>query len=274
MKPSPFTPLATLRLGTLLGHLLPPGVLNIGSGDDDLGALMTRHPIPRKTSFTGSVDTGRRVATASAPDLKRLTLELGGNDAAIILDDVDPADIAPKLFGSVFVNCGQACAAIKRVYAPQPIYGDLVDALAHIARSVVVGDGAAPETRLGPLSNAPQHSRVAELVTDAMRAGATVAAGGEPIDRPGHFFAPTVLAGLTDGVRIVDEEQFGPALPVLSYRDIDDAIRSANGTSFGLSGSVWSGDPDRAAAVAGQLECGTVWVNTHLAIAPTSRSQA
>ncbi|MFI0352197.1 aldehyde dehydrogenase family protein [Actinomadura sp. 9N407] len=268
LKPSPFTPLSSLRLGEVLREVLPPGVLNVVTGGDELGGWMTAHPAPRKISFTGSVATGKRVAAAAAPDLKRVTLELGGNDPAILLDDADPAVVAEKLFGAAFMNNGQVCSAIKRVYVPEALYGDVVDALAAKARSVKVGDGMTEGVEYGPVNNKPQFDRVSELVADAISGGARAAAGGKAIDGPGYFFEPTILADVADGSRIVDEEQFGPALPVIKYRDLDEAVERANGTHFGLSGSVWGADADRAAEVAGRLECGTAWVNTHLALAP------
>jgi len=268
LKPSPYTPLSTLKMGELLSQVLPPGVLNVVSGGDELGKWMTSHPVPRKISFTGSVATGKHVAAAAAPDLKRVTLELGGNDPAIVLDDVDPASIADKLFWGAFGNNGQICSAIKRVYVPEQLYGDVVDALAERARSVKVGAGSDEGTQLGPINNRPQYERVSELVADALAGGARAVAGGKPIDGEGYFFEPTILANISDGTRIVDEEQFGPALPVISYRNVEDAIERANATHFGLSGSVWSADPERGSRVAAQLECGTAWVNAHLALAP------
>jgi acyl-CoA reductase-like NAD-dependent aldehyde dehydrogenase len=268
LKPSPFTPLTTLRFGELLSSVLPPGVLNVVSGGDDLGAWMTSHPVPRKVSFTGSVATGKHVAASAAPDLKRVTLELGGNDAAIVLDDVDPAEVGAKLFWGAFGNNGQICSAIKRVYVPERLYDQVVDALAEVARSVKVGEGMEEGVQLGPINNRPQFERVSELVSDALGSGGRAVTGGRPMDRPGFFYEPTVLAGVSDGTRIVDEEQFGPALPVIAYRDLDDTVARANGTHFGLSGSVWSADPDRASEVAARLECGTAWINTHLALQP------
>ncbi len=268
VKPSPFTPLSTLKTVELLGEVLPPGVVNAVSGGDELGAWMTGHPIPRKVSFTGSIETGKKVALSAAPDLKRVTLELGGNDPAIVLDDADPALVARAIFAGAFNNNGQVCSAVKRVYVPEALYGDVVDALASHASAAAVGDGTDPATKLGPINNAPQYERVKELVADAIAGGARAVTGGHPMDRPGYFFEPTILADVSDGTRIVDEEQFGPALPVISYRDVDDALDRANGTHFGLSGSVWSADPDRAAEIAGRLECGTAWVNTHLALGP------
>jgi acyl-CoA reductase-like NAD-dependent aldehyde dehydrogenase len=268
LKPSPYTPLTTLKVGELLRDVFPPGVVNIISGGDQLGEWMTSHPVPRKISFTGSVETGKKVALSAAPDLKRVTLELGGNDPAIVLDDADPAAVGAAIFSGAFSNNGQVCSAIKRVYVPEALYEDVVESLAALARSIKVGEGTEEGVRLGPINNEPQYERVKELVADAVSRGATAVTGGKAMDRPGYFFEPTILGGISDGIRIVDEEQFGPALPVVSYRDLNDAIERANATHFGLSGSVWGTDTDRAAAVAGQLECGTAWVNTHLALSP------
>ncbi|MGH8997947.1 MAG: aldehyde dehydrogenase family protein [Acidimicrobiia bacterium] len=268
LKPSPFTPLTTLRLGELIAGVLPPGVLNVVSGDDELGAWMTSHPTVRKISFTGSVATGKKVAASAAPDLKRVTLELGGNDPAILLDDVDPGAVAEQLFWSAFSNCGQICSAIKRVYVPEPLYDDVVEALVEQARAARVGDGLAEGTQIGPINNRPQYERVGELVADAIKGGARAAVGGKALPGDGYFFEPTILADVSDGTRIVDEEQFGPALPVISYRNLDEAVERANATHFGLSGSVWSADPARAGEVAARLECGTAWANTHLMLSP------
>jgi acyl-CoA reductase-like NAD-dependent aldehyde dehydrogenase len=268
IKPSPFTPLATLELGAALRDVLPAGALNVVSGGDELGSWITSHAVPRKISFTGSVATGKKVAAAAAPDLKRMTLELGGNDAAIVLPDVDPQAVAEKLFWGAFENTGQICSAIKRVYVHEDAYRPLVEKLAEHARAVKVGSGLEPDTQLGPLNNAPQFERVTELVNEARAAGASIEAGGDPLPGGGYFFAPTIVGDVAEGVRLVDEEQFGPALPVLTYRDVDDAIERANATPYGLSGSVWSGDTERAAELAGRLECGTAWVNKHLDIVP------
>lgn len=270
LKPSPFTPLATLKLGEVLRDVVPAGVVNVVSGGDALGGWITSHPAVRKISFTGSVATGKKVAAAAAPDLKRVTLELGGNDAAIVLDDADPKSVVPKLFWGAFSNSGQICSAIKRVYVPESLYEPIAQGLAEIARGVKVGDGMEAGVELGPINNRPQFERVRELVEDAKARGGKILAGGAPKPGEGYFFEPTIVGGLSDGVRLVDEEQFGPALPILRYRDLDDAVERANATHFGLSGSVWSADPERAAAVAGELECGTAWVNQHLAITPNT----
>ncbi|MHB1517298.1 MAG: aldehyde dehydrogenase family protein [Acidimicrobiales bacterium] len=268
LKPSPFTPLTTLKAAEMLRDTLPPGVLNVTSGGGELGAWMSEHPQARKISFTGSIETGKKVAVSAAPDLKRLTLELGGNDPAIVLDDADPALVARAIFAGAFNNNGQVCSAVKRVYVPERLYDDVVEALAASAANIKVGDGAEPDTKLGPINNRPQYERVRELVSDAVDHGAKAVTGGHPMDGRGYFFEPTILADISDGVRIVDEEQFGPALPVIPYRDLDDAVERANSTHFGLTGSVWGTDADRAAEIAGRLECGTAWVNTHLALGP------
>ncbi|MEU9025578.1 aldehyde dehydrogenase family protein [Actinomadura sp. NPDC048394] len=264
LKPSPHTPLATLAMGRVLAGIFPPGVLNVVAGADPLGERLAAHPGIRKINFTGSAATGRHVAATAAPDLKRLTLELGGNDAAIVLDDADVDAVAEGLFWSAFANCGQICMAVKRVYAPAALHDDLVGALAERAAKAVVGDGMDPATQIGPIANRPQYERVRGLVAEALAGGARAAVGGAPLDRPGFFFAPTVLAGAEAGMRIVDEEQFGPALPVVRYRDVDEAVALANATPYGLCGSVWGADTGRAAAVAARLDCGTAWVNGHM----------
>lgn len=268
LKPSPFTPLSSLVLGSVMARVVPPGVFNVVSGTDTLGPWMTGHAVPRKISFTGSVATGRRVAVAAAQDLKRVTLEMGGNDPAILLEDVDVDAVADRLFWGAFRNSGQVCTAIKRVYVPESLHDRVVDALADRARSVRMGDGLDEQSELGPVNNRPQLERVEELVGDALAHGGQVVAGGRRRAGAGFFHEPTIIRGVDDGVRLVDEEQFGPALPVVRYRDVDDAVRRANGTPFGLSASVWSDDPARAAAVAASVECGTAWVNTHLVLAP------
>jgi acyl-CoA reductase-like NAD-dependent aldehyde dehydrogenase len=268
LKPSPFTPITSLMLGEILRGIIPPGVLNVVSGGDELGAMMTSHPVPRKISFTGSVETGKKVAAAAAPDLKRVTLELGGNDPAIVLSDVDPNAVAEKIFWGAFENSGQICSAIKRVYVPEQMYKPMLEKFGDLARHVKVGDGLQPGTQLGPINNKPQFERVIELVEDAKKHGAKIVTGGERLGKEGYFYAPTIVGDISDGVRLVDEEQFGPALPIIPYKDVDDAIRRANATHYGLSGSVWSKDHKRAAEIAQQLECGSAWVNQHLAIAP------
>ncbi|MDT0433732.1 MULTISPECIES: aldehyde dehydrogenase family protein [Streptomyces] len=263
LKPSPHTPLATRLLGAVLAAALPEDVLTVVTGREPLGARLAAHPGIRHVTFTGSPATGRAVAAGAAASLARVTLELGGNDAAILLEDVDVERIADRLFWAAFRNCGQVCMAVKRVYAPARRCSEVVEALAARAKDVVVGSGLDPATRLGPLNNAPQRDRIADLTARALAAGARAASGGHRLPGPGHFFAPTVLADVPPDTPVVTEEQFGPVLPVLPYDRLDDAVEAANGTSLGLGGSVWGTDLDRAEEVAGRLECGTVWINHH-----------
>jgi acyl-CoA reductase-like NAD-dependent aldehyde dehydrogenase len=269
LKPSPYTPLCTLRLGELLRDVFPPGVLNVLAGGDELGQWMTEHPGIDKLSFTGSVATGKKVMASAAGTLKRVTLELGGNDAAIVLDDVDPKTVAPKLFFACCVNSGQVCMAIKRIYAHERIYDALCNALAEEARKARVGDGLDPQTQYGPIQNRMQYEKVVGILDDTKRAGARIVAGGDVPQRTGYFIPPTIVADIAESSRLVREEQFGPVVPVLKFSDVDDAVRRANDTRFGLAGSVWSRDPERAAAIAARLEVGTAWVNQHRATSAT-----
>lgn len=263
LKPSPYTPLTTRLLGSLLTAVLPEDVLTVVTGREPLGARLAGHPGIRHVTFTGSVPTGRAVAGAAAGTLARVTLELGGNDAAVLLEDVAVDRIADRLFWAAFRNCGQVCMAVKRVYVPERLHAEVVDALAERAKSVAVGPGLDPATRLGPVNNAPQLARVEELTRRALADGARAAAGGHRLDAPGYFFAPTVLTDVPPDSPVVTGEQFGPVLPVLPYRTLDEAVTAANGTGFGLGGSVWGTDPDRAEAVADRLDCGTAWINHH-----------
>lgn len=263
LKPSPFTPLATRLLGSVLATVLPEEVLTVVTGREPLGARLASHPGIRHVTFTGSVPTGRAVAGAAGASLARVTLELGGNDAAVLLDDVDVDRIADRLFWAAFRNCGQVCMAVKRVYVPAGLHAEVVEALAERAKSVVVGPGLDPETRLGPVNNAPQLVRVEQVTEQALADGARAASGGHRLDGPGYFFAPTILTDVPPGSPVVTEEQFGPVLPVLPYRSLDEAVDAANSTGFGLGGSVWGTDLDRAEEVADRLECGTAWINHH-----------
>ncbi|MFF0965780.1 aldehyde dehydrogenase family protein [Streptomyces sp. NPDC003703] len=263
LKPSPFTPLATSLLGSVLAGVLPEDVLTVVTGREPLGARLVSHPGIRHVTFTGSVPTGRAVAEGAAASLARVTLELGGNDAAVLLDDADVDALADRLFWAAFRNCGQVCMAVKRVYAPARIHSRVVEALAERAKSVAVGPGLDPGTRLGPVNNAPQLARVEQVTRRALADGARAAAGGHRLEGPGHFFAPTVLTDVPPHSPVVTEEQFGPVLPVLPYRDLDEAVEAANSTGYGLGGSVWGTDLDRAEAVADRLECGTAWINHH-----------
>ncbi|MFN2198725.1 MAG: aldehyde dehydrogenase family protein [Anaerolineales bacterium] len=268
LKPSPYTPLTTLRMGELFADVLPPGVLNIISGGDELGAWMTDHPGIQKVTFTGSVATGKKIARSTAANLRRVTLELGGNDAAIVLADSDPKEIAEEIFEGAFGQNGQKCIAIKRLYVHENIYNEMVDELSKLAEKVVLGDGLDPEVAMGPINNLMQLERVIELTEDARKHGAEIVTGGERLDRPGYFFPPTIVTNISDGTRLVDEEQFGPVLPVIPFRDVNEVIERANATDFGLGGSVWTRDLERGIELAARMECGTAGVNQHTGFHP------
>jgi aldehyde dehydrogenase (NAD+) len=261
LKPSPFTPLTTLRIGQLVADLLPPGVFNVVSGGDQLGPWMSSHPEADKVTFTGSTATGRRVMEGAAPTLKHLTLELGGNDATIVMPDVDVDAIAEKIFWSAFRNAGQICIAAKRLYVHRDVYEPLRDALVAYARTVKVGDGADQGTQIGPLNNKAQYDRVVGLMADAKEQGYRFAVGGEPTEGTGYFLPVTIIDNPPENSRIVQEEQFGPILPLLIFEDIDDVVARANDTEYGLGSSVWSGDYQKAEDIGRRLESGMVWIN-------------
>lgn len=267
LKPAPTTPLTTLLLGEIFAELLPPGVVNILCDQNDLGGLLTAHPDVAKVAFTGSTATGKKVMASAADGMKRVTLELGGNDAAIVLDDVEPAVAAQKVFQGAMYNAGQICVAVKRAYVPEAMYDAFCDEIAELARNTVVDDGAKQGAKVGPIQNAMQFEKVKALLEDAKQRG-TVLAGGAPLDRPGYFIPPTIVRDLDDDAPLVREEQFGPVLPVLKYSDIDEVIARANDSEYGLGGTVWGRDVARATEVAMRIDSGTVWVNQHLAIDP------
>jgi acyl-CoA reductase-like NAD-dependent aldehyde dehydrogenase len=268
IKPSELTPLNTLRLVELIDEVAPPGLVNAVAGGGALGREISGHRGIQKIVFTGSTRTGQDIMRNAADTLKRLTLELGGNDAGIVLPGTDIGAIAEGVFGSAFLNMGQTCAALKRLYVHESQYEDMCRHLVAIAARQKVGNGLDEGTSFGPIQNRDQFERVCELVEDARAAGARILCGGEPLPGKGYFYPPTLVADIADGTRLVDEEQFGPVLPVIRYRDVDEAVRLANASTNGLGGSVWSGDPEAARAVANRLECGTVWINGHAEVLP------
>ncbi|MGD2008548.1 MAG: aldehyde dehydrogenase family protein [Cellvibrionales bacterium] len=266
-KPSEYTPLTVLKAMHLISDILPPGVINIVTGRGDLGAAMSAHEGIDKMVFTGSTRTGKRIMESAAGNLKRLTLELGGNDAAIVLPDTNVAEAAGKIFATAMINNGQTCAALKRLYVHEDIYDEMCAALAGIATSVKTGP-ASESPDFGPVQNKMQYDRVCELAEAAKADGATFLTGGEPMPGPGYFFPVTIVRDIPEDSRLVQEEPFGPILPVISFSDTEDALAKANAVSVGLGGSVWSGDVEKAQALASRLECGTAWVNNHAMIQP------
>lgn len=267
LKPSPFTPMSVLRIGELVRDFMPAGVLNVITGGDALGPLMTSHPGFDKVSFTGSTATGRRVMESAAPTLKRLTLELGGNDAAIVMPDVNVPETAEKLFWSAFTNSGQVCVATKRAYVHNDIYDAFRDELAKLAQAVPMGDGSQQGTALGPIQNKPQYDRVKGLLADCEANGYQLLQGEAP-QGDGFFIPVTLVDNPPEDSRIVQEEQFGPILPLVRFTDVEDAIAKANNTDMGLAGTVWSADTQAAMRIAERLDTGNVWINEGLALSP------
>ena len=268
LKPSPYTPLAVMRFGEIVRDIVPAGVLNVVCGGDDLGRWITEHDDVDKISFTGSGPTGKKIMASASGNLKRITLELGGNDAAIVRGDANPAEIAQPIFDMAFQNSGQVCGAIKRLYVHENVYEEMCEALVTLANEKTVGDGMAEGTDFGPVQNAMQYDIVCDLAKSAREDGGRFLVGGEPPEGKGYFFPLTIVADVTDGHRLVDEEPFGPILPVIRWSEDDDVIRRANDTRFGLGGSVWSANAEKATEMASQLETGSAWVNQHFSLSP------
>ncbi|WP_205316202.1 aldehyde dehydrogenase family protein [Novosphingobium sp. P6W] len=265
-KPAPTTPLTTLLLGEIAAEFFPAGVFQTLVDQNELGPLLTSHPDIAHVSFTGSTPTGKRVLASAADTLKRFTLELGGNDAAIVLDDVDVKAMAPKIFFAAFINAGQVCFATKRIYAPRAMVDELAAELARLADAAVVGDGLDEATTIGPIQNKAQYDKVLGFIESAREEGGTFLAGGSAIEGDGYFIRPTIVTGLAHDARLVREEQFGPVLPILPYDTIEEAIGYANEIEYGLGGIIWTSNVERGAEVASKIETGTIWVNRHLVL--------
>lgn len=270
IKPSELTPLSTLRFVELANEILPAGVLNVVTGYGDVGQALTTHKDVSKIVFTGSTPTGKHIMSASSGNLKRLTLELGGNDAGIVLPDVDVKATANQLFAACFHNNGQTCAALKRLYVHDDIYEEVCQEMAQLAKGVKVGNGLEEGIELGPIQNAKQLQIIESLAKDAKACGGRFLSGGNKISGEGYFFEPTIVADLTDGSRLVDEEPFGPIVPIIKYSDVDAVIAKANENESGLGGSIWSADIVKATELAKRLECGSAWINTHGALQPNA----
>lgn len=268
VKPSPFTPACGLKLCELAQVFFPPGVIQCLSGGDELGPLLTAHPIPAKISFTGSTFTGKKVMESASKTLKRVTLELGGNDPAVIFDDVNVEDVAPKVASLAFLNSGQICLALKRIFVQESIADAFLEALIKATKSLKLGPGDEPDVFLGPVQNAMQYERVKGFFDDIDKENMRVAVGGENPGGPGYFITPTIIDRPGESSRIVREEPFGPIVPFLTFQDEEDAVKKANDTHMGLGASVWTSDIDRGNRVARKLQAGTVWVNTHFELDP------
>ncbi|WP_397458558.1 aldehyde dehydrogenase family protein [Pseudomonas asplenii] len=269
-KPSSLTPLSTLGLVAIIARHVPHGVINCVTGEQGFGSAITAHTGIQKIVFTGSTATGQSVMRGAAGNLKRLTLELGGNDAAIVLPGTPVDAVAEDIFQAAFLNMGQTCAALKRLYIHESQYQAFADALTRIAARQLVGDGLEAGVTFGPVQNLEQLELVEALVADARANGARVLCGGARLQHPGFFYPPTLVADVTDGHRLVDEEQFGPVLPLIAYQDVEDVLRRANAGDMGLGGSVWGPDVEQAQALASRLESGVAWVNCHAQIQPNT----
>ncbi|MFE7419984.1 aldehyde dehydrogenase family protein [Rhodococcus sp. NPDC057529] len=267
VKPAPTTPLNTMLLGEMVEEILPPGVLNIVGDDGAVGPVLTSHPDIAKVSFTGSTAVGKAVMRSGADTLKRITLELGGNDAAVVLDDADVEKVADGLYNWAYFNAGQVCINIKRIFAPDSLYDALCNALAERVRATKVGNGLDPDTQMGPLQNAKQFEAAKAYLRTAKETG-RILAGGNILDGPGYFVEPTLVADIEDDNPLIAEETFGPVRTILRYHTLDEVIARVNDTHYGLGNSVWSSDTSRAAEVANRLESGTTWVNQHFALSP------
>ncbi|MHA7303751.1 aldehyde dehydrogenase family protein [Arthrobacter sp. TMN-49] len=269
VKPSEYTPLSVLALVHVLNQELPEGLLSAVSGGREVGARLAEHPAIGKIMFTGSTATGKAIIKSSAGTVKRLTLELGGNDAGIVLPDADPKAIAENLFWGAFINTGQTCAALKRLYVHEDIYDAVCEELTAVAVAMPMGVGLDENNVLGPLQNKAQFDIVARLVEAAKDSGARVLLGGNPeTGQPGYFYPTTLVADIEDNNPLVAEEQFGPALPIIRYSTVDEAVAMANGLDVGLGASVWSADLDVARSVAARIQAGTVWINSHGGVDP------
>ncbi|KAJ0423077.1 Aldehyde/histidinol dehydrogenase [Aspergillus carlsbadensis] len=268
VKPSPFTPYCGLKLVELAQRFFPPGVVQALSGPDELGPWMTSHPRIDKISFTGSTATGKRVMQSASATLKRLTLELGGNDPAIVCKSANIKDVAPKVATFAFFNSGQVCVAIKRIYVHESIYKEFRDAVVEYTKSIKVGNGLEEGNFLGPIQNSSQYDRVQGFFDDVQQKGMKIAFGGPPADSKGYFINPTIIDRPRDDSRLVTEEQFGPVIPLLAWSNEEDVIERANNTDMGLGASVWSSDLQEANCIAKRLQAGNVWINTHLDLNP------
>tara|TARA_Y100000782_G_scaffold110176_1_gene136200 strand:+ start:7646 stop:9073 length:1428 start_codon:yes stop_codon:yes gene_type:complete len=268
LKPSEYTTIGTLEMVRLMNTVLPAGVLNSVSGDGSIGARLVESKDVDKIMFTGSTSTGRKIIEASGGNMARLTLECGGNDPAIILPGTDIASKAGDLFWGAFLNMGQTCACAKRLYVHEDDYDAVVGALNAVADQCPMGNGLEEGNVLGPIQNKMQYDKVVSLIEDAKATGATILRGGEAMEGEGYFYPITLVGDIDNGSRLVDEEQFGPVLPIIKYKTVDEAVAKANDTESGLGASVWGDDLEAAAKVASRIVAGTVWVNQHGAIHP------
>lgn len=268
VKPSPGAPLATMQTLALVADVLPPGVINAVTGPASTGTALVQHVGVQKVDFTGGTETGKAIAAAAAPNLTRLTLELGGNDAALVLSDAEiTSETLGRLMMATFATTGQVCMAIKRLYVHTSRFDEVVDGMVDLLSHTAVGPGAHPQATMGPLHNSGQRDLVRGLLTEATAAGANVMERGEIVSADafsqGWFMRPAIVTGAEQKSSLVQREQFGPALPVLPFDDEVEAIALANDSEYGLCSSVWTADVEHGLDVARRLQAGTTYLNHH-----------
>lgn len=268
IKPSEYTTFCSLEMIKVINTVLPEDILQVITGRGEVGGYLTSHPEIGKIMFTGSIATGRKVIEASVKNMAHLTLECGGNDAGIILPGLDVSKHIDNIFWGAFLNMGQTCACLKRLYVHEDDYENVVKALADYSSNIPMGNGSDETNVLGPIQNKMQYDKIQDLIRDAENIGADFVFTGQKPDLEGYFIPVTLIGNVDNGDRIVDEEQFGPVLPIIKYKTLEEAISKANDSETGLGASVWSDDLDEAQKVAAQLEAGTVWINQHGAINP------
>ena len=269
-KPSEYTPLSTIKLVEIMNRHLPKGVCSVVLGAGDVGGTLSAHPQIAKVTFTGSTRTGQRILSTSVDSLKSVVLELGGNDVGLVLEDADLDVAAARIFGSAFLNAGQTCAALKRLYVHESVYDALTEKLVNLANAQVVGDGLDSNTTFGPIQNKAQYEKVKALIADAVVQGGQIITAAKTVPEKGYFVAPTLISHVQGGVALVDDEQFGPVLPIVKFSDVNAVIAETNQSEFGLGGSVWSTDIAKAEAIASKMETGTVWINSHSDLSPAA----
>lgn len=269
VKPSPFAPLTVLEIIKIASQHFPKNVIQSLPGNDDTGRGLVSNQGVQKISFTGSREAGQEILEIASKNFTRTTLEMGGNDAAIILSDCDLGKRFESIFWGCFYNAGQICVAVKRLYVHESLAPELTRRFKEKTESLIVGNGLDAGVQMGPINNERQLRRIEVLVNDAVERGATLVCGGSRYTdhrKTGYFYKPTVMTDIEDDFNLVKEEQFGPAIPILTYRDVDDAIARANATDYGLGDSAWTENVEKGLKIANGLECGTAWVNAHMLV--------
>lgn len=273
LKPAEQAPLSPLRLAELCAEAgIPPGVVNVVTGLGDAGAALAAHPGVDKVAFTGSTEVGKKIIQASASNIKRVSLELGGKSPNIIFADADLDAAVPGAAMAVFGNSGQICSAGTRMFVERKVYDEFVQRVADFARTLRVGDSRDPDTQMGPVVSQEQLERVCGYLAAGKQEGATALSGGERLSGPGlsdgYFVPPTIFAGVKDDMRIAREEIFGPVISALPFDDMDEVLKRANSTEFGLASGVWTRDVGKVHRVAKALRAGSVWVNCYQVMDP------